>query len=245
MAVPAPRFDAFGAALIADALGNARTVVAVREPSGRLRLKAGDALGVAEGTFGAQLAVGDLDQDGAPEIATSADLPAAGAQTARLDDAIDIATWSPGPPGAAASPGSRLRGFRRPWVGRHAHVCPRPDLRSRFHLAAPGGVRALAMCPPGVHGEPSLVAVVGGEVWTVRAGVTAAGPAPRSRRRSRDDRPQALPRGIGGRAGVPRGAPVEGSRPHAVRLQPGAARALARGLARPAPHRRRDGRVLR
>ena len=39
MAVPAPRFDAFGAALVADALGNSRTVVAVREPSGRLRLK--------------------------------------------------------------------------------------------------------------------------------------------------------------------------------------------------------------
>jgi hypothetical protein len=217
LAVPAPRFDAFGAALIADALGNARTVVAVREPSGRLRLKAGDALGVAEGTFGAQLAVGDLDQDGAAEIATSADLPVAGAQTARLDDAIDIATWSPGPPGSAApagppgsasSPASPGPPGSRAAPGPPGSAAPPgppgsagppgppgsvstgppgsattptapasplgPDLRSRFHLAAPGGVRALAMCPPGEHGEPSLVAVVGGEIWTVRAGVMVA-----------------------------------------------------------------------
>ncbi len=180
MAVPAPRFDAFGAALIADALGNTRTVVAVREPSGRLRLKAGDALGVAEGTFGAQLAVGDLDQDGAAEIATSADLPAAGAQTARPDDAIDIATWSPGPPGSAASPAPPGSAAAPGPPGSAAPPTSPPgtDLRSRFHLAAPGGVRALAMCPPGEHGEPSLVAVVGGEIWTVRAAVTAvAAPA--------------------------------------------------------------------
>lgn len=152
MAVPSPRFDAFGAALVADALGNARTVVAVREPSGRLRLKAGEAGGVADGTFGAQLAVGDLDQDGAAEIATSADLPAGGAMAPRVDDAIDVVTWSPLSPAAPVSPAG-------------------PDLRSRLHLAAPGGVRALAMCPPGEHGEPALVAVVAGEVWTIRAGV--------------------------------------------------------------------------
>jgi hypothetical protein len=162
MAVPAPRFDAFGAALVADALGSVRTVVAVREPSGRLRLKTGDTLGATDGTFGAQLAVGDLDQDGAAEIVTSADLTPGGAQSARLDDAIDIATWSPGSPGSAspaspASPGSPVAS----------------ELRGRFHLAAPGGVRALAMCPSGDHGEPALIAVVGGEVWTIRAGVAA------------------------------------------------------------------------
>ena len=152
MAVPAPRFDAFGAAVFTDTLGNGRTVVAVREPSGRLRLKAGDALGVADGTFGAQLAVGDLDQDGAAEIATSADLAAGGAQGARLDDAIDIATWTPNSP---VAPGAS-------------------DLRGRFHLAAPGGVRALTICPSGDHGQPALVAVVGGEVWTIRAALSIA-----------------------------------------------------------------------
>jgi hypothetical protein len=146
MAVPAPRFDAFGAALVADALGNARTVLAVREPSGRLRLKAGDALGVADGTFGAQLAVGDLDQDGVPEIVTTTDAPT-GPSPARPDDAIDIATWAPGsPPGGS-------------------------DVRGRVHLPTPVAVRALAMCPPGDHGQPAVIAVVGGEVWTVRAGI--------------------------------------------------------------------------
>ena len=57
--------------------------------------------GVADGTFGAQLAVGDLDQDGAAEIATSADLPAAALRPPRVDDAIDIVTWSPLSPAAA------------------------------------------------------------------------------------------------------------------------------------------------
>jgi hypothetical protein len=146
MAVPAPRFDAFGAATIADAAGIAHTVIAVREPSGRLRLKSGDALGVPDGAFGAQLAVGDLDQDGVPEVATSLELPVAGAGIGKADDAIDVASWTPG--------GS--------------------DLRERIHLAAPGGVRALAMCPPEEHGEPTLVAVVGDEVWLIRAARRAA-----------------------------------------------------------------------
>jgi hypothetical protein len=173
MAVPAPRFDAFGAALVNDAQGNARTVVAVREPSGRVRLKVGDALGVPEGTFGAQLAVGDLDQDGVPEIATSADI-AAGSALGRGDDAIDIATWSPGSsasPGAAGAQGGATGSPGVPGPSGGPTPGANPDLRSRFHLAAPGGVRALAMCPPGEHGEPALVAVVGNEVWIVRAGI--------------------------------------------------------------------------
>ncbi len=151
IAVPAPRFDAFGAASVADALGNARTVVAVREPSGRLRLKAGDAVASPAGTVGAQLAVADLDQDGMPDIASSADLSSAeerspakqtGPLVPRPDDAIDIASWTPGD----------------------------AELRGRLHLPAPGGVRALAVCPPEEHGAPVLVAVVGSEIWLVRAG---------------------------------------------------------------------------
>jgi hypothetical protein len=149
MAVPAPRFDAFGAASVPDALGHARIVVAVREPSGRVRLKAGDATGASDALFGAQLAVGDLDQDGQPDLVTSADLSYAGAPGGRPEDAIDVATWTPG----AATTGSPS------------------DLRPRLHLPAPGGVRALAMCPPEEHGEPALVAVVGSEVWLIRAAV--------------------------------------------------------------------------
>jgi hypothetical protein len=192
MAVPAPRFDAFAAAIVADAQGNAHAVVAVREPSGRLRLKAGDTLGLAEGTFGAQLAVGDLDQDGVPEIATSADVLPGGAQAARADDAIDVATWSwssvaagsaPGTPsGPSPAAGAAGATGATGWPG--ASEGPggptNAELRGRFHLVAPGGVRALAMCPPGDHGAPALVAVVGGEVWIVRAGVGGAAvpPAP-------------------------------------------------------------------
>lgn len=119
MAVPAPRFDAFGAALVADASGNARTVVAVREPSGRVRLKAGDSLVVADGTYGAQLAIGNLDQDGVPDVATSADLPVGGVLTGRPDDAIDIASWSPATPASPAGirpaqPSPHRRARRRP-----------------------------------------------------------------------------------------------------------------------------------
>ena len=149
MAVPAPRFDAFGAASVPDALGHARIVVAVREPSGRVRLKAGDATSASDALFGAQLAVGDLDQDGQPDVVTSAALSYAGAPGGRPEDAIDVATWTPG----AAATGSPS------------------DLRPRLHLPAPGGVRALAMCPPEEHGEPALVAVVGSEVWLIRAAV--------------------------------------------------------------------------
>jgi hypothetical protein len=134
MAVPSPRFDAFAADIIADVQGNARAVVAVHEPSGRLKLKMGDAPPLTpEGTFGAELAVSDLDQDGVPEIASSSDA---------TDDALEIWSW--------------------PTQG--------SSLRPRLHLAAPGGVRALAACPPEEHGQPAFLAVVGNEVWVIRAG---------------------------------------------------------------------------
>jgi hypothetical protein len=147
MAVPAPRFDAFGAASVVDPRGNLRSVVAVREPSGKLRVKAADAASVAEGFFGAQLAVGDLDQDGVPEIATTVDTLASAGQGGRTDDAIDVVTWY-------------LDGSE-----------PRP----RLHIAAPAGVRALAMCPPEEHAEPMLIAVVGNEIWLVRAAASYSG----------------------------------------------------------------------
>jgi hypothetical protein len=136
LAVPAPRFDAFAAADVVDAKGAVRSVVAVREPSGGLRLRFGDETDVVDGSFGAQIAVGDLDQDGAPDVVTTSD---------RGDDAIDVLTVAPG-------------------------TAP----QRRLHLAAPEPVRALAVCPPGELGAPALAAVVGREVWLVRAGEVAA-----------------------------------------------------------------------
>ncbi|MBL8611631.1 MAG: hypothetical protein JNL38_30090 [Myxococcales bacterium] len=41
-------------------------------------------------------------------------------------------------------------------------------VRQRLRVPAPGGVRALAACPPEERGAPGLVAVVGSEVWLVR-----------------------------------------------------------------------------
>jgi hypothetical protein len=151
MAVPAPRFDAFGAASVPDALGHERLVVAVREPSGRLRLKSGDTTTTPDALYGAQVAVGDLDQDGQPEVVTSTDVSFWATPGGRPEDSIEIATWSaPSPAPADGSPAP-------------------PELHVRLHLPAPAGVRALAMCPPEEHGAPTLVAVVGSEVWLIRA----------------------------------------------------------------------------
>jgi hypothetical protein len=137
--VPAPRFDAFASAAIVDATGAPHSVVLVREPSGRIKVRLGDATLAPDGDFGAQLAVADLDQDGAAEVATSVDGP---------EDAVNVFTL----------------------------VSPSGELRGRLHLAAPAGVRAFAMCPPQEGGEPVLLAVVGPELWLVRAG-TAGGAA--------------------------------------------------------------------
>jgi hypothetical protein len=88
-APPTARFDAFAAAPISTREGSTRTVFAAREPGGHLRLRVGgdDAGGPArtvEGA-GAQVAVGDLDQDGVAEVVSSRD---AG------EDAIVVDSWS-------------------------------------------------------------------------------------------------------------------------------------------------------
>lgn len=152
MAVPAPRFDALASATVLDTQGNPHGVVLVREPSGKIRVRTslppkggtagGDTVSAPDGAFGAQLAIADLDQDGAPDLAVSTESP---------EDAVNIFTWSE-PTSPAAS----------------------GELRGRLHLAAPAGVRALAVCPPEEGGEPVLVAVVGPELWLVRAGLQGA-----------------------------------------------------------------------
>jgi hypothetical protein len=44
----------------------------------------------------------------------------------------------------------------------------RSGVRVRARLAAAGGVRAIAVCPPEASGKPAIVAAVGSEVWLVR-----------------------------------------------------------------------------
>lgn len=82
---------------------------------------------------GAQLAVGDLNGDGQPELITSA------STLDPQEDFLLVRTLT------------KKRGFK---LG--------------FKLKAPGGVRALGLCPPGAAGLSPLVAAVGNELWVVR-----------------------------------------------------------------------------
>ncbi|MGD0675969.1 MAG: FG-GAP repeat protein [Polyangiaceae bacterium] len=138
LSVPAPRFDTFAAADVAGIDGRELPIVAVREPNGTLRIKLGESVVVPAGAFGAQLAVGDFDEDGVPDVAATAN---------GEDDAIRIYSVDPGA----------------------------TDLRLRVEFPAPDGVRALGICPPEANGEPALVAVVGDEIWLMRAAPSLTG----------------------------------------------------------------------
>jgi hypothetical protein len=148
---PMKRWDAFAQADIVGHDGSVRPFWAQREPGGKVRLRFGDATTTLE-TAGAELAVGDLDQDGVPEIVTSADVvPRSGvpglSETAGAgagEDALVIQSWVKGGPAQPVT------------------------TRARARFAAPGGVRALCVCPPEERGAPALVAVVGSEIWLVR-----------------------------------------------------------------------------
>ncbi len=134
LASPATRFDAIAALDLVGKDGATSQIVAVHEPAGKVRIRRSDASGkVLEASLdqaGAQLALADLDLDGVPELATSADLEGA--------DAIVVWSW-------------RANG-----------------LVQRLRLPTKEPVRALAACPPEEKGVPSLVAIVGSEVWLVR-----------------------------------------------------------------------------
>ncbi|MEO6417776.1 MAG: hypothetical protein ABIP39_00115 [Polyangiaceae bacterium] len=125
---PTARFDAVGAADVVAASGKTRAIAVAREPGGKLKMRLGEETRSLDGV-GAQVAVGDLDQDGVPEIITSMESG---------EDAIAITSWDGGEP------------------------------RLRRRIAAPAGVRALAVCAPELRGIPAVVAVIANEVWIVR-----------------------------------------------------------------------------
>jgi hypothetical protein len=129
-------WDAFAQADVVAPDGSLRPFWVNREVGGNLRLRFGDVTATMDDA-GAELAVGDLDQDGVPEIVTSLN-------SASGEDALSIQSWVAGGP---AQP---------------------PTVRARARFAAPGGVRALCVCPPEENGAPSLVAVVGSEIWLLR-----------------------------------------------------------------------------
>lgn len=123
------RFDAVAYVLHTRNDGAVSALSVTREAGTTRVRRGGDERILFEGA-GAQLAFGDLDLDGQPEIVSSADAN---------DDALRIQTL--------ADDGT---------------------LRERLKVAAPAGVRAVAICPPEENGAQALVAVVGTEVWLVR-----------------------------------------------------------------------------
>jgi hypothetical protein len=98
-----------------------------------LSLRLGDGRPLLLGGSGAQIAVGDLDQDGALDVASSRDVLSPG------KDAV------------------QLRSLQSD--GR---------VERRFELAVPGGVSALAVCPPDGPGRAALLVATGNELWELR-----------------------------------------------------------------------------
>jgi hypothetical protein len=81
---PTKSFDAFAELDVVGKDGGVRALSAWREPSGKLRLRFGEQPSSLE-AVGAQVAVADLDQDGAPEVVTTND---AG------EDFVQIQSWT-------------------------------------------------------------------------------------------------------------------------------------------------------
>ncbi len=136
------QYDAFASARLITARGEPYAVWAGRE-RGALELRDDQGHKAALDSVGAQLAVGDLDQDGDPEILASLDT------MSPLEDAVVVRSWSRGatiPLGAGSS--ARLREVLR--------------------IPAPAGVHALAVCPPDGPGAAPFVVATADELWVVR-----------------------------------------------------------------------------
>ncbi len=124
-----PRFDAAAAMHRIKLDGAEDDLVVFRELGTTKVRRFGDDKVLFDGA-GAQLALGDLDLDGTPEVVTSLDTDA---------DAVRVVS-----------------------------IADDGTARERRRFPAPGGVRALAVCPPEEKGVPALVAVTNNEVWLVR-----------------------------------------------------------------------------
>jgi hypothetical protein len=134
--------DAAAHATFVGADGAIRSVGATRDPrSAELRLRSGTET-VTLPHAGAQIALADLDQDGSPEIISTLDVAAKasiGEQAKPPEaDALVITTWQPG-----------------------------TGLQERARTAVPGGVRAVAACPPDGAGAAPVVIATSGELWII------------------------------------------------------------------------------
>jgi hypothetical protein len=135
--------DAIARATFVTADGAVHAISAARDPrTAELRVRSGGET-VTLAHAGAQVALADLDQDGAPEIISSLDVPARPAtddptKTPSGDEVV-VTTWQPG-------------------LGE----------RERSRTPVPSGVRAIAACPPDGGGTAPVVIATTGELWIVR-----------------------------------------------------------------------------
>ncbi|WP_437333777.1 hypothetical protein [Sorangium sp. So ce394] len=134
----AGRYDALASAQLLSARGEPFTVWAARE-RGAVELRDSAGRRKLVGSAGAQLAIGDLDQDGEPELLASLDV------LDPLEDAVVVFSW-------------------RRHHGGPSRAAPPEILR----LPAPAGVRALAVCPPDGPGRAPFAVATADEIWVVR-----------------------------------------------------------------------------
>ncbi|WP_437673448.1 hypothetical protein [Sorangium sp. So ce131] len=132
------RYDALASARLASARGEPFAVWATRE-RGAVEIRDSAGRRKVVGSAGAQLAVGDLDQDGEPELIASLDV------LDPLEDAVVVWSW-------------------RRRAGAPERAAPEEVLR----LPAPAGVRALAVCPPDGAGRAPFAVATADEIWVVR-----------------------------------------------------------------------------
>jgi len=131
-------YDAMAAASLASSKGEPYDVIAARTDRGIVEVRDDAGHTTTLDGAGAQLAVGDLDQDGNPEILSSLDVP----------------------------PGSTDAVVVRSWLDRSSAEATRPKEVLRVPAAA--GVRALAVCPPDGPGRSPFVVATADEMWVVR-----------------------------------------------------------------------------
>jgi hypothetical protein len=131
------QYDAVASAEMISPMGDPFVVWAGRE-RGFVELRDTSGNKQVIDSAGAQLAVGDLDQDGEPEVVASLDV------LNPLEDAVVVRTWQRTAGSKDAKP------------------------RERFRLPAAAGVRALAVCPPDGPGRAPLIVATADEIWVVR-----------------------------------------------------------------------------
>jgi hypothetical protein len=120
-ALPTGRYDGIAATDLIGKDGASRGLVAARDPSGALHLRAGEESATVDGA-GSQVALGDLDEDGVAEVVTTA---------GSGEDAILISSWR----GRELAPRMRIAA---PAGVKALSVCPAEDAGVRALVAVVG-----------------------------------------------------------------------------------------------------------